>query len=211
MCSPLAAIIQTDLKKAKFVDSSLIERLVVRCRRGDDAAWRQMVDLHQNLVYSVVRRMGLNDDECGDVFQQTFLALYRSLDRIEDAGRIPKWLAVTASREALKQRRNRSSTPLSEDLEAVLESEEASAEALAIEGVEADGVRLALMELGGRCKELLTHLYIEELSYQELAEKGFPMGSIGPTRARCLEKLRRILEREEILIPVSNPRERLSK
>ena len=81
-----------------------VARLLEACKRGDQQAWSRLVEQYSNLVYSVPSRMKLNADDCSDVFQATFLALSSSLDRIEHAVALPKWLAVTASREALRSR-----------------------------------------------------------------------------------------------------------
>jgi RNA polymerase sigma factor (sigma-70 family) len=127
----------------------------------------------------------------------TFQLLYQNLDRIEHAVTLPRWLAVTASRECLRLIRNRkvdASTSL--DLESVIASEERSAEKNAILAVQSEEVRNGLDALDARCRRLLGLLYLDEEDprYDEISEKlGMPIGAIGPTRARCLEKLRKIL------------------
>jgi RNA polymerase sigma factor (sigma-70 family) len=182
-----------------FQPQTDLDRLIRRCRAQDPDAWADLVKRYQNLVYSIAKRYRLGDDDAADVFQTTFQALHRSLDRIEDPQTLPKWIAVTASREALKVRRVGDRTFRPEDqgfsLDDVLADEEASAEENAISAVRADAVRNGIMELADRCRDLLTLLYLEEdVPYQEVSDRlGMPIGAIGPTRARCLEKLRRIL------------------
>jgi RNA polymerase sigma factor (sigma-70 family) len=177
-----------------------IARLLERCKRGDETAWATIVDKFSNLVYSVPARMKLNAEDCADVFQATFLALNRGIDRIENAVALPKWLAVTASREALRLKRNSKNYATSAevealDLEAVVENEEASAEAMMFQAVEAEAVRTAVAKLPAKCKELISALFLEgDVPYSDVSERtGVPMGGIGPTRARCLDKLRQIL------------------
>lgn len=177
-----------------------LPRLLQRCRQGDSVAWGELVEQLQRLVYSIPKRMGLNDDDANDVFQATFLALYRSLDRIDNAQTLPKWVAVTASRESMRLRRIGARTvssggPDERGLEELVADEDAGAEATALQAVETSEVRQALIKLGGKCQTLLTLLYAdEEASYLEVSEKlTMPVGAIGPTRARCLEKLRKIL------------------
>lgn len=177
-----------------------LPRLLKRCRQGDSVAWGELVEQLQRLVYSIPKRMGLNDDDANDVFQATFLALYRSLDRIDNAQTLPKWVAVTASRESMRLRRISSRTVSTggvdeRGLEELVADEDAGAEVNAVHAVETLEVRQALVKLGGKCQALLTLLYADdEASYQEISEKlSMPVGAIGPTRSRCLDKLRKIL------------------
>jgi RNA polymerase sigma factor (sigma-70 family) len=181
---------------------SELDVLVSRCRNQDPRAWSELVDRFQNLVYSVARRYGLNEDDAGDVFTATFQALLQNLDRIQVAQTLPRWLAVTASREAMRMRRINSRYASTEDqgltLDDILADEEQSAEENAIQAELGEELRKAVHSLQERCRELLKLLYLsDEMPYQEIAEKlGMPIGAIGPTRGRCLEKLRKNLESE---------------
>lgn len=169
------------------------EGLVRRARLGDERAWSKLVEEFQRLVYSIPKRAGLSDADCDDIFQATFLALYRNLDRIEDAATLPRWLSVTASREMYRVIRTNSAVSSTETLEDVLAVEEAKAEDLAIESEQAERLHSALGKLGGRCETLLKLLYFDEAAYQEIADRlKIAIGAIGPTRARCLDKLRRL-------------------
>ena len=174
-----------------------LERLLARCRRSDGAAWRALVARFEALVYSVPRRYGLNADDAADVFGTTFTSLLRSLDRIESAQALPKWLAVTAARESLRRVRARG-TDRFETLEETIAWEEATAERDALAAVRAEGLHAAVEELAERCRGLLRALYFEdEAEYAAISARlGIPVGAIGPTRARCLEKLRLVLVRE---------------
>lgn len=152
------------------------------------------------MVYSIPARTGLPQDDCDDVFQHTFVALASNLDRLRDGALLAKWLAVTASRESLRLKRIRSGTPTVSasdvSLEEVVANEEANAEEEAIRSVEAHEVRIALADLPGKCKRLLSMLFGENTaSYQQISsDLGIPIGAIGPTRARCIDKLRTILQ-----------------
>lgn len=171
-------------------------RWVARCRLGDDRAWSALVDRYKALVYSVPRRMGLTPDEADDVFQATWVALHRSLDRLEEPGTVGKWLAVTASRESFRILRTRKRQPGSLDealnLDELVAAEDQSAEDSALEAEDADTVRQAVLSMSSKCRDLLSMLYLaDDPQYTEISERlGMPIGSIGPTRARCLEKLR---------------------
>ncbi|HEY0868397.1 MAG TPA: sigma-70 family RNA polymerase sigma factor [Fimbriimonas sp.] len=174
-----------------------LERLVDRCRQGDDRAWGTLVDRFQALVYSIPRRYGLQEDDAADVFQATFQTLLQNLDRIESARALPRWLAVTASRESLRIKRisGRAESGGDLPLDEILSSEEKSAEAGAIEADLAFRLRQGLSEMQEKCRSLLSMLYFEDgVSYETISDKlSMPIGAIGPTRARCLEKLRKIL------------------
>jgi RNA polymerase sigma factor (sigma-70 family) len=177
-----------------------LDRLVERCKRQDSEAWGHLVQRFQSLVYSIARRYRLNDEDASDVFITTFQALLRSMDRIESAQTLPKWLSVTASRECLRIKRIQGRTFNPEDqgftLDDVVADEEASAESNALAAIESDELRSAILAMAEKCRKLLTLLYIEEdVSYQEISEQlAMPVGAIGPTRARCLSKLRRDLQ-----------------
>ncbi len=174
-----------------------LDRLVLRCRRGDSGAWERLVRHFEALVYSTARRAGLAADDAEDVFQATFLALYRTLDRIEDARALPKWLAVTAARESVRVARLRGRWVQEGDekgLDETIADEEARADVVAAQSLEARRLRQGLASLGGRCEQLLAALYFEELDYKAIQERlGMPVGAIGPTRARCLQKLKGLL------------------
>ena len=82
-----------------------LDLLLERCKKGDHDSWRLLVERHQSLVYSIARRYRLSEEDSADVFQQTFQALHGSLDRLQAGAALPKWLAVTAAREALRIKR----------------------------------------------------------------------------------------------------------
>lgn len=173
--------------------------LVRRCQNNDADAWKMVVDQYSGLVYSVAKRYKLNNDDASDVFQATFQALHSGIDRIDRPESLGNWLAVTAARMSLRILRNTEHVPLTtadRDLTEVLASEEMSAEDEAVQACESSIIRLAVKKMGGRCAPLLSMLYLQEGgSYQEASKVlGLPIGTIGPTRTRCLEKLRKILE-----------------
>ncbi len=173
-----------------------LEQLVARCRKGDSRAWDQVIERFKRLVYSIARRSGLSEDDAGDVFQSTFVALYRHLDRIESAATLPKWISTTASRESIRiSRQNARTQPHDATLEEVVASEDEAVDAIAIDAVQAEDWRNAIQKLGGRCAQLLGALYFDDKTYDVIvAELGIPMGAIGPTRARCLDKLRKVYQ-----------------
>lgn len=177
--------------------------LVARCKAGDESAWRSLVKRYQRLVYAIVRRMDMDEHACADVFQTVFSRLYENLPRIEDPSRLQAWIVTTAKREGLLQRRRAlrhvSFTPIDDEDEASIDIEdEAARPDEATERLQmANLVRNALEALDVRCRDLLTMLYADDeaVPYDEIAARlAIPVGSIGPTRARCLAKLRGLVE-----------------
>jgi RNA polymerase sigma factor (sigma-70 family) len=179
--------------------------LVARCRAGDASAWTALVERYQRLVYAIVRRMGLDEHMAADVFQTVFARLLDQMPRIADPSRLQAWIVTTAKREGLLQRRNSlrniSMSAHDDDGNAAPEWDVAD-EAPIAEQALADlqqlaRVRDALERLEPRCRDLLKLLFRDEddlMSYDEIARRmGTSVGSIGPTRSRCLDKLRRLL------------------
>lgn len=181
------------------------EALVLRCRTGDAAAWEMLILRYQRLIYSIPRRAGLDEELAADVFQRVCELLLHHLPQLEQPNRIGAWLATTARRESWRvSRRQRVALPSLDDALATDEATQIPDQAPLPDEVllrleEQHRVRLALGALDERCRQLLELLFAqpEAPSYGEIAAVlGTSEGSIGPTRARCLQKLRRLLEDE---------------
>ncbi len=170
------------------------QSLLQACRRGDAHAWQQVLERYERLVYSIPLNFGLRHYDADDVAQNTFTALLKSLDSIQDEARLGAWLATVARRQTWKlvERRRRESLDDHTGLDRLSTDDDARAR---VERLEWLHQGLALMD--ERCRALLGSLYFDESqpAYTEVAEVfGIPVGSIGPTRARCLQKLRTHLE-----------------
>lgn len=173
-------------------------RLVERCLAGDGQAWAALVERHERLVYAVARSYRMSDADVGDVFQEVFAALVRGLPRLRDARALVRWLSSTTERiaRATALRRRREQALASPD-QAVVEGvpDERPAVESELEALEEQAlVRLALAGLPEGCRRLLTALYYEDPApdYASLSRRlHMPIGSLGPTRARCIERLRR--------------------
>jgi RNA polymerase sigma factor (sigma-70 family) len=167
--------------------------LVRCCLHGDDTAWRQLVDRYQRLVFSVALRAGLGQDDADDVFQIVFTTLYRRLDGLRDHGKLASWLITTTQREAWRVGRSqRGRSALDEQVI----DERATAAELTEQADRDQRVREAMARLDKRCRALLTALFLdaEAANYAVIANRiGMPIGSIGPTRARCFKKLEALL------------------
>ena len=170
-------------------DSSL-RQLIESCLRGEQRAWTQLVSKYERLIYSVAHALCPEPEDCADVFQRVCLALYQNLDRLRSDQIIPAWLTTVTRRQAYKVIRSRGSyTQIGEHEVAV----EASVERIR----EEFEVQLAIDCMDQRCQRLIRLLYFDsnEPSYAEIAaELGMPVASVGPTRARCLEKLKKLLK-----------------
>jgi RNA polymerase sigma factor (sigma-70 family) len=180
--------------------------LVSRCRRGEGAAWEALVQRYQRLVFAIVRRAGLDEHAAADVFQTVFARLVAHLPRIADPQRLQAWIVTTAKREALLAlRRGKRTVSMTRVDDAgdeapgwdIADDAPLPEEVLA-ELQQLDQLRHALDKLEERCRELLLMLFRdddEKVPYAEVADRlGISVGSIGPTRSRCLDKLRRLME-----------------
>jgi len=180
--------------------------LAARCNRGDGSAWELLVGRYQRLVYAIVRRMGLDEHMAADVFQTVFMRLLEHLPRLTQQDRLQAWIVTTAKREALLQRSRGPRTvsmTRDDDADAVAAEWDVADDALlpedALEALQSQNqVRQGLDRLDARCRDLLTMLYgdsDEPVAYDDIAARlDMPVGSIGPTRARCLGKLRKLVQ-----------------
>lgn len=170
-----------------------MEDLLRDARDGDESAWSTLVDQFEGLVWATTRAHRLSQAEAADVVQTTWLRLVENLDRIKDPERLGAWLATTARRECLRHIRVRGRELQVED-ESVFEAPtEESLESRMIDRERHDALWRAFASLEERCQALLRLLSAPNApSYEEIgAALGMPIGAIGPTRSRCLEKLRR--------------------
>jgi RNA polymerase sigma factor (sigma-70 family) len=181
-----------------------IASLVRSAADGDPVAWNSLVEQFSPHLWSVVRGYRLTDEEAADVFQQTWLRLIEYLGHIEDPARLGAWLATTARRETLKVIRGRSVPIDPDDLPDIVDHDRSpevdhdrSPEDALLASERDQALRHAIGQLPVRCQKLLALLTSEPpMSYTEIAAAvGAPVGSIGPTRRRCLQRLRELLGR----------------
>jgi RNA polymerase sigma factor (sigma-70 family) len=171
----------------------LVGRLVARAADGDQRAWDELVEEFAGLVWSTVRSYGLSNDDAAEVSQITWQRLVEHLDRLHDPCRVGAWLATTARRQCIQQLRHTSRVvPCGDDLpEQVSDAPLPGAELLA--GERDRALWSAMARLPASDRRLLRMLIADPTpSYAEIsAALGMPIGSIGPTRARALDRLRR--------------------
>jgi len=176
--------------------------LLLACRRGDEAAWERLVLRFQRLIYTIPRRAGLGEDLAAEVFQEVFTTLLENINAIERPERLQAWLVTTARFKTWRVvRRERSETHShareeDDDLALSVPDRAPLPDDVLVKLEEQHHVRQSLGLLDERCRELLTLLYYtdEPPSYVEIARRLHTSeGSIGPTRARCLKKLMRLM------------------
>ena len=179
-------------------DDPVVTDLVTRARKADKQAWDALVERYAPLIWSICRKYELRGADAEDVGQSVWLHLVDHLDRVRDPAALPGWLATTTRRECARVLRaawgphDAGQVPSTENTsdEQVATAEE---ELLAAERHAA--LREALMGLPPCCQQLIA-LLIEDppVPYVEISARlGIPVGSIGPSRRRCLDRLRRHL------------------
>ena len=166
-----------------------------RVIEGSHKDWERLITRFAPLVFSVVRRSGLDENEAEDCAQQVWIDLYKGRLTIQDPQGLPAWLIRVASRKAARIVKR-----LTKEREArgqnVITQTEPPADDELIRLERYAQLELALDQLDDRCRTLLRAVFYSspECSYRDIAaELGIPLNSLGPTRSRCLKKLRKIL------------------
>ena len=178
--------------------------LVTACLNGDQKAWESLIVRYQRLIYPIPVKARLSPDDAADIFQSVCLKLLQNLSTLRDHEKIVSWLITTTTREcwrvSARQRRDYHSKAIDDD-ESYAEPDLVADGMLADEQLQLlerqQAVRSGLESISERCRQLLEMLFYQkdELSYAEIARRAdMPVASVGPTRARCLEKLRKALE-----------------
>lgn len=187
-----------NLSKSEIYISQSDWELILACKKGDEDAWSTLIARYDRLLYYILRQYGLPPEEIVDIIQLTFMNLLEKIDTIESSYNVKAWLKTVAKRQAwryLDKRRR-------EDVGATINAAEIDVpDYMDTDAIDRNQQNALLHEsihkLNDRCRELLISLYFDDPtpSYEILAESlDMPVGSIGPNRARCLQKLKKILE-----------------
>ena len=175
-----------------------IATLVKRASVGDTWAWERLIDKYGRLIWSITREFKLPESDAADVFQTAWMRLIEHINRLDRPDRVGSWLAATARNECLRC--------LASHKRLVLAPEEVAFDGPAVHEPEVDEallaheraqtVREAMAHLPWRWQRLLELLMADPpASYAEISDElGLPVGSIGPTRGRCLARLRVLLD-----------------
>ena len=171
------------------MQSGIDHELIDRCLQGDQRAWRDLVTRYQRLVYSIAHVCCSDPEDVSDVFQQVWLELYQQLPGLRNAQALPAWLMTVTRRRCYAVLRARSGLqPLPDDIPVFSEQ---------LSRIESEHeIQRSLEQLPERCRRLIDLLYFDlaEPSYSQIAATlVMPEASVGPTRARCLQKLRKLL------------------
>jgi RNA polymerase sigma factor (sigma-70 family) len=189
------------LRASGELDPELDARLVARCLDGESRAWDALVFRHERLVYAIGRAYRLADEDMGDGVPRSVHRALQGLPNLRDARSLVRWLSSTAERVARTtalRRRREVAREVRDDLTLTKLEDQGEAVGADLERLERQHqVRIAMGGVPDRCKRLLEALYYEDPvpTYLELSQRlGVPMGSLGPTRARCMDQLRSRLE-----------------
>ena len=194
-----------DKSTASEMSSKTDPELVEDCLNGDAAAWEALVFRYQRLIYSIPVKLGFSQDDAADVFQSICLKLVEKLETLRDHNKLGSWLITATSRECWrKSALSRREAPGSLGGGEVHDGDPVNLAAEQLLPLETQVileqqqlVREAVAQLPERCRRLITMLFYEkdELSYSDIARlMKMPVSSVGPTRARCLEKLKKLLD-----------------
>jgi RNA polymerase sigma factor (sigma-70 family) len=186
------------VEEYRQMDAETLGTLVQAAEHGDEDAWEAVVERFSGLVWAIARSYGLSQADAADVSQTTWLRLVENLPRLRDPTRVGAWLATTARRECLRRQRVAREAPAEDDTAFLqLESGDPSPESLVLTSERHAMVWQAFGQISPRCRELLRVLVLAQpaLSYQQVADAlGLQVGSVGPTRLRCLALLQKKLE-----------------
>lgn len=174
---------------------------VAHARAGDGAAWEDLILRFGGLVASIARRCRLNDADVAEVCQTTWLRLVENLDRIEQPERLGAWLATTSRRESLRIATRRTAVSLADSVYLIPDDNLDPLDSGLLKDEQLTMLGIATQRLAPHCQRLLGLLMgDDDLPYKEISELlSMPVGSIGPTRGRCLEHLRQILAETEVI------------
>ena len=179
------------------------DELIARCLEEDARAWEVLVRRQERLITSIAYKFKLTTADAADVFQAVCLTLFQQLAQVRKRAKLSSWVITVAVRECWKLRQRQARTDSLDDPDIAEDFDPANEDHLltqsAIQQLEEQQLfRLALEQLSDRCQRLLAELFYAEnpKPYTELSSiLGIPVSSIGPNRARCLDKLKESLEK----------------
>lgn len=184
---------------SKWDKNSTDTELLQACQKGDEEAWKALINRYRRLIYTIPFRFGLSRYESEEIFQEVCLVLLEKIPEIRNRERLSAWLVTVTKRACIRHIKHKNHTPVD-----ISKNEDYLAES--IRNLDENLYRLerrhtlqlGLEQLDPRCRTLLETMFliIPRPSYEDIAQLlNISIGSIGPTRSRCLKKLRIILEK----------------
>jgi RNA polymerase sigma factor (sigma-70 family) len=172
------------------------------CLDGDALAWEALVMRYRRFIYSIPVKFGFKGADASDIFQNVCLKLIEHLHEVKDESKLSAWLSTITTRQCLTvvSAKYRETPTADEEFEEPLDPTQTLEEIRLLTEAQQD-IRDCIQQLPPRCRSLIDMLYFEQgsFTYQEISETlGIPVPSIGPNRARCLEKLKRIFQQRGI-------------
>ena len=173
-----------------------VSDLVARARSGDRQAWDALVERYAPLIWSICRRHRLGRADADDVGQSVWLRLLDQLDRVREPAALPGWLSTTTRRECLRvlsAAQGPHATLYALDVESLPDQRAGTADQELLAAERHAALRAAFTQLPPNGQQLLALLTADPPTpYADIsAQLGIPVGSIGPTRSRYLDKIRR--------------------
>jgi RNA polymerase sigma factor (sigma-70 family) len=168
------------------------DHLIAACLNGDEHAWRTLLERYNRLIYTIPLRFGFSHGVAEEIFQEVCIIVLEKLVTLQEPARFRSWLITIVRRVCLQRLRDQNNDVAIDDF--VEEELTAPApERFVLETEQRAALLTALNQLDERCQTLLRALFFEQpaLSYEAIAHLLMtPLGSVGPLRARCLERLR---------------------
>ena len=172
--------------------------LIAACLEGVELAWVALLERYNRLIYTIPLRFGFSKALADEIHQETCLIMLEKMDTLRNRQQLSSWIITVTRRACIKRWR----TPRMEEVELSTATDmgESTLEENILHLEEQFLIQEAFTRLAERCQQMIQALFLTEPSrtYEEIAEQlGISLGSVGPTRARCLDKLRREVERLE--------------
>jgi RNA polymerase sigma factor (sigma-70 family) len=178
-----------------------LESLVRAIRANDDDAWIELIGRFDGMLRKILRSYRLSPSDTDDVLQTVWLDLHQQVDQLRDPSAIGAWLVTATCRVALKELQSHVREHLTDDTELLDSIDPGQLDAELLVAERKDVLKRALGTLPPRQRRLMVLLATAPADYREISARlGMPMGSIGPTRARSLERLRRHPDVRDLLL-----------
>lgn len=174
------------------------ERLVRECVNGNQQAWSALLDKYKNLIFSIPIKLTMYE-EAADIFQAVCLDLLTDLPKLREPRALPKWLIQTCYHKCLRHKRYAERVVLDGETESRAADTSDLPQQLLVELEREQVIRDAISRMPDRCERMIRMLFFEDppRRYQEVAsELGLATGSVGFIRGRCLDRLKKELEKK---------------